>query len=351
MTTYPLIGATKDATILPQGAFDLLDGIEENITFTSGDGISQYPVAGAMKPWPGIQDGFILTGGLKGMSPSFKHIDLKAARQPGVTNTGTVYDVMEMDLQLEAHANTPQGLSKAVSEWVSMWDPTQLNKCEYWTPDRGYWYFPARLSKPFPDTLTQMPRTVRMRKFTQTVRCDTAFWYGMPQIDTFQSSSGSGFLQLQNIGDQDGWPVLLVTGPGTFAFANGPGSTSIITFGPLHAGQKVLLTTQPRLRNVIDLTNAPVQPLTAVAQLVESIFNFVTNNNVPPLLQWFESLFGVPAPQGPLYSLLHGRYTNPIPGVRQPQWAQPSFLPVGISGGNSDSKIVGRIDPQRRWPE
>lgn len=356
MTTYPRIAACADATVLPQGAADLMSGDDENIWITSGDTRSKYYLAGALKPWPGIQDGIILAGGLKGLSPSFKHLDLKAARQPGVTWTGTVYDALEMDMQLEAHANTPQGLSAMTSEWVSVWDPAVLNTVEYWTLDRGYWYMPMRRSRPWPDVLKQMPRILRKREFTQTVRCDTGFWFGMPSIATFApgGSGGSDWISLTNIGDRGADPVLMLTGPGTFSWSNGDAAktTTMISFGPLQAGQKVLITTNHRKRNVVDLTNTTAaQPNTPTANLLSTIINFVTNNNVPPLLQYFESLFGVLPPQGPLYSLLHGQYTNPIPGVRQPNWATETFLAVSISGGNADSRMVVRIDPQRMWPE
>lgn len=358
MTTYPLIGATKDATILPQGASDLLAGDEENIWITNGSLNSRYYIAGAAKPWPGIQDGITLVGGLKGLEASFKHIDIKAARQPGVTWTGTNYDVLEMEMMLEANASTPQGISQVVSEWVSMWAPEKLNTLEYWTLDRGYWYFPARRSKPWPDALKQMPRLLLKRPFTQTVRCDSGFWFGFPSIDSYTpgaGGSGSDWLGLSNIGDRDegGWPTFLITGPGTFSWSNGPadGTATMITFGPLQAGQKVLITTNKRLRNVIDLTHSTAPPNSVPAKLLTTISNFVANNNVPPLLQQFESLFGRLPSQGPLQSLLNGQYTNPIPGVEQPNQATISHIAVSVTGGNADSKIVGRIDPQRGWPE
>lgn len=355
MTTYPLIAATRDATLLPQGATDLLTGDEENIWATSASMNSRYYLAGAAKPWPGIQDGIILSGGLKGLDPQFKHIDLSAARQPGVTWTGTKYGLLEIDMQLEAHANTPQGLSQVVSEWVGMWKPRLLNTVEYWTLDRGYWYIPARRSKPWPDVLKQMPRTVRMRTFTQTVRCDSGFWIGMPSIDSFKpgGSGGSGFIALMNIGSEDGWPTLLLTGPGTFSWSNGPAqnTTTMISIGPLAAGQKVLVTTNQRKRQVIDLTNSTAPKNTASASLLAQIQNFVADFNVPALLTQVESLFGVLPPTATIYSLMSGHYTNPIPGVEQPNQAAPNWFAVQISGGNSDSELVARIDPQREWPE
>jgi hypothetical protein len=356
VTTYPLIGATGDATILPAGADELLSGVEENIWCTSADGLSQYAVAGSHKPWPGIQDGIILSGGIKGLTPNFKHLDLKAARQPGVTWTGTVYDVLEIEMVLDVHANTPTGMSQAVSEWVSMWKPDMLNKIEYLLQDRGYWWIPARRSKPWPDVLKQMPRELLIRQFTQTVRCDSGFWFGMPSIDTFApgaSGAGAGWLSFLNIGEVSAWPTLLFTGPGTLSFSNGPAqnTTTQLTFGPLEAGQKVLIDTNRRKRAVVDMTSNPGAPNTPTQALLAQIINFVTNNNVPPVLQWFESMFGTFPPQGNLYELLSGQYTNPIPGVRQPSWATLSHLAVSITGGNADSQVVGRIDPQRLWPE
>lgn len=358
MSTWPQIGVNGDATVMPQGADDLLDGVAPNIWVTSQDGSSKFYIDGALAPWPGIQDGMVMRGGWKGLEPNFKHVDLKSARQPGVNYTGTVFDVLEIELPLQAHANSAQGISKMVSEWVSMWKPTKLCTFEYWTPDRGYWWFPARRSKPWPDAIQKHPRLLLAQNFTQTIRCDSGFWFGMPSISQFPpkdaplvGGSGSGFLPLTNIGTEDAWPTILFYGPGTFRFAAGPGLSTMITFGPLAAGQIVLMRTLPRLRVLTDLTNAPSQVLTPPQQLLSQIINFVTNNNVPPLLAWFESQFGILPQQGPLPSLLSGRYTVAFPGVEQPNRAQQQYLAVSISGGNADSKIVARIDPQRGWPE
>lgn len=356
MTTYPIIRATGDSTITPAGADELLAGVEENIWCTSADGLSQFAIAGAYKTWPGIQDGIVLAGGLKGMTPNFEHLDLKGARQPGVTWTGTNYDVLEMQMVLDAHANSAQGISQVVSEWLSMWKPEALNTVEYLTPDRGYWWIPARLSKPWPDAIKIMPRTLLTRQITQTIRCDSGFWFGFPSIDTFApgpSGEGAGWLSFLNTGSENAWPVLLFTGPGTLSFSNGAAQNTAtqLSFGPLQAGQKVLLSTNRRRRAVVDLSANTAAPNTPTQALLAQIINFVTNNNVPPLLQLFESQFGVYPPQGNLYELLTGQYTNPLPGVREPSWATLSQMAVSITGGNADTAVTGRIDPQREWPE
>lgn len=356
MTTWPQIAATSDSTLLPQGATDLLENVEPSLLYTGpkapGGQQSKFCLDGPMATWPGIQDGIVLVGGVKGLTAQFKHIDNKPARASGVIYNGTVFDPLQLDLKLQAHANTPEGLSKVWSEWEGAWDPQALGKFEYITQDRGYWYFPARLAKPWADQDNQSPRRLLVRNITHSMRCDNAFWIGMPYVDVFASASGSGFLRLMNIGSQDGWPSLTCYGPGTFSFSNGPGSTTMISFGPLAAGQRVLINTYPPLRGVVDLTSANVTTLPpAQKTLLETIINFITNSNVPPLFQWFESLFGVLPVQSPLYSLLNGRYSHPITGVAQPSWATLHALSVSITGGSSASQIIGRIDPMRRSPE
>lgn len=163
----------------------------------------------------------------------------------------------------------------------------------------------------------------------------------------------SGFVNLANIGDQDGWPRYTCYGPGLFSFGNGPGVTSTITFGPLRDEQIVQLTTgPPRLRGVVDETPNPI-PITEneAQQLLALFINLVSAGQVPPLLLWFESLFGIPAPQGVLYSLLNGRFTNPLLGVAQPSEAVTSHIPVTIANGNANSKIIAALTPLRRYPE
>lgn len=361
MTTWPQIAVTKDSTLLPAGAAELVTGDEPQLLYAGpvapGGQRSRFALDGPGRPWPGIQDGIICTGGVKGLTSQFKHIDNKPARTDGVIWNGSIFDPLEIDLDLQAHANTPQGLSKVWAEWVGAWNPRKLGKFEYITQDRGYWYVPARLNKPWPDIDKKSPRMLKVRNITHSLRCDLAFWFGFPSVDVFQSASGSGFLKLMNIGSEDGWPTLTCyagTADGaTFHFSNGPGSTTMISFGPLKAGQSALITTYPPLRGVVDLTSGTQAPQSPnfFQGLLELIVNFATNDNTPPLLQWFESLFGILPPQSALYSLLNGRMTNPIPGTEMPEWATMSPIAVSITGGNSASKIVGRIDPMRRSPE
>lgn len=173
------------------------------------------------------------------------------------------------------------------------------------------------------------------------------FWYGDNSTVT-----QSGHVQLTNFGDQDGYPRYLVYGPGTFRIADGPGSENMIEFGPLADNQVALLTTLPRLRGVVDLSpEQPEQTLSAFQAFVKNLISLAVNSNLPPLLEWFESLLGIRPPQGELYSLLDGRFTKPIPAKPSGEPPSTASIAVEIVNGDADSKIIAALTPLRRWPE
>ena len=164
--------------------------------------------------------------------------------------------------------------------------------------------------------------------------------------------SQTGYVSVTNTGDVASWPRYLLYGPGTFKIGNGPDSTDMVEFGPLLDGQVVLIETEPRRRAVVDLSpGAPAaQDLNIFQQLIKNLVDFASNGNVPPLLQQFESLFGILPPQGNLYQYLNGRFTVPIPAKSPGSAPATSFINVNIDNGNANSKIVAALTPRRRWP-
>lgn len=161
----------------------------------------------------------------------------------------------------------------------------------------------------------------------------------------------SGLMPLTNFGDQEEYPDFLVYGPGTFSFGDGPGVAPTITFGPLADNQIALIRTNPLYRAVYDLSiDTSQQVLTGFQSFVEQLFGLAFNSNIPPLVSWFESLFGITPQQGNMYSLLNGRWSTGIPpkplsGPATSEWS------VEIDGGNANSKIIAAITPRRRWPD
>ena len=166
--------------------------------------------------------------------------------------------------------------------------------------------------------------------------------------------SQSGFLKRTNIGDQPMYDDYICFGPGVFRIWNGPGATDNVEFGPLLPNQVVMLRTDPRDRNVYDLTAVPPTPqeLTIFQRALKQFFSFAFANNVPPLVQAIQSLFGIRPPQGNVYSLLRGRFSDAaaIPPKSPGNPATPYHVKVEIDDGNADSRIISSGTPLRRYP-
>jgi hypothetical protein len=177
--TYP------SGTVTPLGGSLLLNNIDPNLWVTSADGTRTFYLQGGLSPIaPGIpgQDGIIVQS--VDMSAPFKHKDLQAGSQDGVTWTQTVYEPGVIALQGEVHASTAVGLQTVWDAWQGTWNPRQLCTMEYITLDGGYWWAPVRLAKAWQGAVKQ-DRRYLYRQFTHECRIDDAFWRGSPATDVF----------------------------------------------------------------------------------------------------------------------------------------------------------------------
>jgi hypothetical protein len=173
------------------------------------------------------------------------------------------------------------------------------------------------------------------------------------------ATAQSGYLGMVNMGDQPMYPRYTLYAGGidgaTFTIGDGPNNPgNAVTMGPLVANQIVQLRTDPRKRGVTDLTTQPASPqaLTLWQTALEDFLSFAIGNNTIPLVQTIESEFGILAPQGNIYSLLNGRFSDnsgipakpvagPVPGYE---------IPVSISGGDASTRITAAGTPLRRFP-
>ena len=170
--------------------------------------------------------------------------------------------------------------------------------------------------------------------------------------DNTAAVADSGYVTRVNAGDQPMWDRFVLIGPGTFTMGNGPGSSEYVTMGPLNAGQIVYVRTDPRRRGVVDLTAIPQSPQQladnqAIITELQSLWSNFSAIADPP----DNSIFGVQEPQGNLYSLLNGRFSQPIPPKPPGGPAIEYQVPVSITGGGPDSAILVAGTPLRRYPE
>lgn len=166
--------------------------------------------------------------------------------------------------------------------------------------------------------------------------------------------SQGGFLSHTNIGDQPMYVDAVVFGPGVFRIWDGPGASEYVEFGPLLPNQVAMLRTDPRSHTplVQDLTSVPPTPqeLNFFQAALKRLTGAAANSNV--FLQQIESAFGITPPQGPMYSLLNGRFSSraAIPPKSPGRPAEPHFLKVEIDDGNAASRIISTGTPRRRYP-
>lgn len=157
----------------------------------------------------------------------------------------------------------------------------------------------------------------------------------------------TGHLLRMNIGDQPMFDRINCFGPGLFKIGNGPGATEFVEFGPLLAGQAAQIRTDPRKRGVVDLISTPATPQqqTNLNDALTGFLSFI--NSLTGLLG-----SGPVAPQGNLYSLLNGRFSDAaaIPAKSPGNPAQPYYVPVSIQDGNADSMIIASGTPLRKYP-
>ncbi len=164
----------------------------------------------------------------------------------------------------------------------------------------------------------------------------------------------SGYLQRVNVGDQPMYDDYTLFGPGTFKIWDGPDADSYVQFGPLLPNQIAFLRTHPGKRSVHDLTSIPPTPqqLTVFQQALEKYYTFAYGNNTPPLVQTILSKFGILPPQGQMYTLLSGRFSDKaaIPPKPSGKDATPYYVQVSVDGGNAGTKIIASGTPFRRYP-
>lgn len=165
----------------------------------------------------------------------------------------------------------------------------------------------------------------------------------------------TGFLRCLNIGDQPMYRDYTVFGPGLFRIYDGPGSSDYVEFGPLLPNQVAFLRTDPRSRTTLvqDLTTvAPTaQELNIFQQAINGLLTFAgADSNA--FLQQFQSALGIRTAQGPMYSLLKGRFSenSAIPAKSPGRPAEPFYVRVDIDDGDANSKVISAGTPLRRYP-
>lgn len=292
----------------------MLAGTKSIITWIGVDN-SIWPLSGGIAPELSVQDGVILTS-LKGPMGTWKHLDQQSAHQDGTTWLDAVWEAHEIDLTVTIGAQSPHGYRNVQRQWMNSWDPKLTGTLCWFSPELGEWWLTLRMLQAPDDEFKVNPSYQTIGTYAWTARADQPFWSSFDSISSLVASgsttlvdplgiNANNFLSLFNRGDQSGWPRYLIQGPLTTISIADSNSGLNVSFGPVSAGETVLITTLPRIQTVTNLTSG-----------------------------------------ANLYPLLTGRFQTPIPAFT----ALP--IAVNVTGATSGvTQINGSLTPLRKWPE
>lgn len=163
--------------------------------------------------------------------------------------------------------------------------------------------------------------------------------------------SQSGYVDFVNNGDQPGYWDALITGPASeVKIWNGPDAdvNDYISIRNILPNQMFYIRTDPRDRIVEDITkgNATPEEAALYQQVRDKFTSFSAQQGQAA------SVFGVVSPQGPVESLVKGRFSTScaIPAKSPGKPVQKHHVKVSIDGGNAQSQIIASLTPRRRSP-
>lgn len=122
--------------------------------------------------------------GIKGLVAPWKIIEQKGATQDGTTFVDSLYDPMEVTLDVNCVGRDPEHLRRVVSHLINSIDTKQLSELSWYTHEMGRWWAPVRWNRPFEDSMTGGAR--RSQKLKLSLRCDSGFWQTYPAVDQFR---------------------------------------------------------------------------------------------------------------------------------------------------------------------
>ena len=289
----------------------LLGGLDSIVTWVGTDG-SVHPISGGLAPRPPVGEGVQLLD-IKGLHGPFKHVDQQGAHQDGVTYLDSPYDAAEVDMTISVFGRDQVGRRRAYRRWLASWEPKKLGRMWWFTADMGHWWMDMRL--------LQEPRDVikagdaLSQQYAWAGRGDFPFWVSFDSMSTKLIASNAttladpagkaapNFAQLWNRGDQDGWPIMLLQGPGLFVMGDNGGPRRITL--QLNTGELARVVTLPNQRTVTELN---------------------TGANIYPRLQ--------------------GRFSTAVAAGASVR------IPITVTGATVGvTSAIASLTPWRRWPE
>jgi hypothetical protein len=169
--------------ITPHGAYHLLSDRLPLMAYRSYDDSAVFNLSGALSIADRTIPESIRLTGLKGLIPPWTSISQKGASQDGATYVTSLYDPIDVELQIHATGRNPAWLRRVARDWIESWDAKQPGELSWTTQELGRWWAPVRWDKQPLDKLLGGNKTYQ--QLTWTAKAYNGFWQSYDHVESF----------------------------------------------------------------------------------------------------------------------------------------------------------------------
>jgi len=170
--------------ITPHGAYQLMSDRIPHVALRSYDNSIVFNLMGPLSIADRTIPERVELKNIKGLIAPWKIIDQKGATQDGTTFVDSLYDPMEVSLDVNCVGRNPEYLRRVVSHLINSIDTKQLSELSWYTHEMGRWWAPVRWNRPSDDQLSGGAK--RSQQLKLQLRCDDGFWRTYPACDQFR---------------------------------------------------------------------------------------------------------------------------------------------------------------------
>jgi hypothetical protein len=175
--------------ITPAGWSILARGDSPLIWLDSHDGRMRFYLHGGLEipdPFASPECVHIDRDGLRGLIPTWEHIDTKGATQDGVTLVDSLYNPAEIELQAVCRGRNGRKTAEVMRALVGSLDAQKMSRLNFYTRDLGHWWTDVHWFQGPPNIPFTMPPGQTIHRLPLRLRATTSFWTSYPHTTMFR---------------------------------------------------------------------------------------------------------------------------------------------------------------------
>lgn len=211
--TVPEVRYPKN-DVTPAGWSVLARGDSPLIWLDSHDGKVRFYLHGGLEipdPYGAPECVLIERDGLRGLIPTWEHIDTKGATQDGVTLVDSLYNPTEVELQAICRGRNTRKTTEVMRTLVGSLDAQKMSRLNFYTRDLGHWWTDVHWFQGPPNIPFALPPGRTVHRLPLRLRSPQSFWTSYPHTTMFRMSYASMYEPFNTDYSSDGdlgpnWP-------------------------------------------------------------------------------------------------------------------------------------------------